>query len=178
MGNTGNARTTPPHLHFGLRVGGRAVDPAPYLASPGELPEVTSDVALLGVDARVDAGRVRLRAGPSTSHPIRAELPRSTALRCEAAGGGWYRVRLGDGRRGYVASRLVEEAAAPLRRLAVAADAYLHDRPAELSPQVHRVAGGEELAVLAQLGDFLLVRAASGAVGWLQQPVTASRAGP
>lgn len=40
VGNTGNARTTPSHLHFGVyRIGAlriRAVDPAPYLrATPG-----------------------------------------------------------------------------------------------------------------------------------------------
>ena len=37
VGNSGNARTTPPHLHFGVYrlslVGARAVDPAPMLVS-------------------------------------------------------------------------------------------------------------------------------------------------
>ena len=32
VGNTGNARTTPPHLHFGIyRRGEGAVDPAPFI---------------------------------------------------------------------------------------------------------------------------------------------------
>jgi peptidoglycan LD-endopeptidase LytH len=37
VGNTGNARTTPPHLHFGVYrlhlMGARAIDPAPMLVS-------------------------------------------------------------------------------------------------------------------------------------------------
>ncbi len=37
VGNTGNARTTPPHLHFGIYAGG-PVDPAPYLRPEPELP--------------------------------------------------------------------------------------------------------------------------------------------
>lgn len=37
VGNTGNARTTPPHLHFGIYSGG-PVDPAPYLRPQPELP--------------------------------------------------------------------------------------------------------------------------------------------
>jgi murein DD-endopeptidase MepM/ murein hydrolase activator NlpD len=33
VGNTGNARSTPPHLHFGIYTPGGAVDPLPYIAS-------------------------------------------------------------------------------------------------------------------------------------------------
>jgi len=38
VGNTGNARTTPPHLHFGIYAGG-PVDPAPFLKPEPMLPE-------------------------------------------------------------------------------------------------------------------------------------------
>lgn len=31
VGNTGNARTTPSHLHFGVKQGGRWVNPLPYV---------------------------------------------------------------------------------------------------------------------------------------------------
>lgn len=37
VGNTGNARTTPPHLHFGIYAGG-PVDPEPFLKPEPELP--------------------------------------------------------------------------------------------------------------------------------------------
>src|SRR5690606_2218594 len=33
MGNTGNARTTPPHLHFGVYGPAGAVDPLPFIRS-------------------------------------------------------------------------------------------------------------------------------------------------
>ncbi len=39
MGNTGNAVTTPPHLHFGIYSGG-PVDPAPFLKPEPVLPDV------------------------------------------------------------------------------------------------------------------------------------------
>lgn len=38
VGNTGNARTTPPHLHFGIYSGG-PVDPVPFLKPEPVLPE-------------------------------------------------------------------------------------------------------------------------------------------
>ena len=31
MGNTGNAKTTPPHLHFGIYTRGGAIDPLPFV---------------------------------------------------------------------------------------------------------------------------------------------------
>lgn len=34
LGNTGNAGRTPAHVHFGVQVNGRTVDPESYLNSP------------------------------------------------------------------------------------------------------------------------------------------------
>jgi murein DD-endopeptidase MepM/ murein hydrolase activator NlpD len=34
VGNTGNAQNTPPHVHFGVEVKGKNVDPETYLNSP------------------------------------------------------------------------------------------------------------------------------------------------
>jgi Membrane proteins related to metalloendopeptidases len=39
VGNTGNARTTPPHLHFGIYTGSGPVNPAPFLGPPPRLPD-------------------------------------------------------------------------------------------------------------------------------------------
>jgi murein DD-endopeptidase MepM/ murein hydrolase activator NlpD len=41
VGNTGNARTTPPHLHFGIYEGG-AIDPWPFVQPDQPVPELSS----------------------------------------------------------------------------------------------------------------------------------------
>ena len=38
VGNTGNARGTPPHLHYGIyTISGEAINPYPLLSSPANL---------------------------------------------------------------------------------------------------------------------------------------------
>lgn len=110
VGNTGNARTTPPHLHFGLYRRG-PIDPFPFIIQPvGVLPEVTADLTLLG-DRVVPANDgIRLRAAPGRRGSILQELNRTTPLRVTGAAGEWFRVRLPDGTNGYVAARLMEAA--------------------------------------------------------------------
>jgi len=110
VGNTGNARTTPPHLHFGLYRRG-PIDPFPFITQPvGSLPEVTADVTLLGERVVPANDGIRLRAAPARRGSILQELNRTTALRVTGAAGEWFRVRLPDGTNGYVAARLMEAA--------------------------------------------------------------------
>ncbi len=114
VGNTGNARTTPPHLHFGIyRRGEGPLDPYPFLTSPrAQLAERTADAALLGARVRPRDEGVRLRAGPSTRETILADLEPDIHLRVLGAAGEWFRVQLPGGGEGYVAARLTEPAGA------------------------------------------------------------------
>ena len=108
VGNTGNARTTPPHLHFGLYRRG-PVDPWPFLNPPrGTLPEQTADVGLLGVRVRPVNDGIRLRAAPGRKGEVVHELDPGVPLRVLGASGGWFRVRLPHGSVGFVAARLME----------------------------------------------------------------------
>ncbi len=109
VGNTGNARTTPTHLHFGLyRRGEGAVDPYPFVRPPSHRPvALTADLGSLGAWAYVRDSGIRLRAAPDLRSEVLQELEDSDALRVLAGSGEWYRVRLGDGSVGYVSARLV-----------------------------------------------------------------------
>ncbi len=123
VGNTGNARTTRTHLHFGVyRRGQGAVDPYPFVspAARGGT-RLAADVSLLGGWAHPTESGIELRSAPDSDAEALREVGSDDRLRLlAAASGAWYRVRLEDGSVGYVASRSVQpgrgeraEAAAP-----------------------------------------------------------------
>lgn len=108
VGNSGNARTTPPHLHFGIyRRGVGPLDPMPFVRPvPGD-PPAPFDVEP-GTWRQVATRDLRLRAGPDPAAPVLDRLQREVRLRVLAVAGDWLRVELAGGRRGFVAARLTE----------------------------------------------------------------------
>jgi len=111
VGNTGNARTTPPHLHFGLYQRGRGpIDPYPFVRLfRTELPVVRADVELTGSVARASDSGVRLRSRPSVSGDVVGQLEADRPFRVVAATGSWYRIRLADGSEGFLSERVTED---------------------------------------------------------------------
>ena len=110
VGNTGNAQSTPPHLHFAVyRPGQIPLDPVPFLYDQPAQPiePVLVDLNRLGSWLRVTGSAVRLRSGPSMQSSIVRELNRDRVL---AIGGvrEWQRVMLEDGTTGFVAGRLLD----------------------------------------------------------------------
>jgi peptidoglycan LD-endopeptidase LytH len=108
VGNTGNARTTPPHLHFGIYVRGEgAVDPWPFLHRPSAIPRALQvDRKWFLEQARLRNGAPPIRIGPDGS-ALEVEADPGT-LRILAGSGSWYRVRLADGREGYAAEEALD----------------------------------------------------------------------
>ncbi len=170
VGNTGNARTTSPHLHFGVyRSGEGAVDPFPYVdpRRPALAPVAGRDAALVGRLARVAAARAALRAGPDGRTPVVAELPRSTVGTVVAAAAGTLRVRLPDGRAGYLPASAVEGADRPVGRARLAAGRPLRARPSPDAPALAE-GDGREGAVYGRFGAYQLVALDGGRRGWLE----------
>jgi murein DD-endopeptidase MepM/ murein hydrolase activator NlpD len=167
VGNTGNARTTPPHLHFGIYQGG-SFDPFPALQQLPTTPaDFTGDPNLIGRLVRVTRDGARIRALPTTRSSIRAELPLHTPAQVEAGTGTWYRVTAPDGTIGFVAASLTEPADSPLRSEVVAGGALLLTDPASTAVALEIVAAGAEVPVLGTYDEFLFVQGPSGRVGWL-----------
>jgi murein DD-endopeptidase MepM/ murein hydrolase activator NlpD len=169
VGNTGNARTTPPHLHFGVyRRGEGAVDPFPFVSPPsGSFAVLTADLARLGQWVRVSTEGTRLRAAPTGSADVLREMEQYTPLRVMGGSGDYFRVRLPDGDRGYVAARLTETLDAPLSDEVASVASLVRLRPEPASPIVTELDAGDHIPVLGRYQGYLFVRAPGGLTGWL-----------
>lgn len=172
VGNTGNARTTPPHLHFGVyRRGEGPVDPYWFVYRPrGVIPRLVADTGRLGRWVRPSVARATLRTAPSMSADTVSILERQAAMRVLSAAGEWYRVRLPDGLTGFVSARVTEPAdraiaTVPVGQTILARPAMTHT----LSDIVAIVEPGDTVGVLGRFGDFALVRSRRGPAGWVLQ---------
>ena len=154
VGNTGNARTTAPHLHFGIYRGGRgAVDPWPFLHREDPLP-----TPLAGPDRRGEW--VRPRPAAATR-----QLPATLPLRVLGQRAGYLRVALPGGQRRYLAARTVASAQ-PLRRLTLATAQEIQTAPQSNAPALAAWPERTPVAVLGESAGYALLRGPAGQQGW------------
>lgn len=104
VGNTGNARTTKPHLHFGIyRRGAGPIDPLNHVRVVSTLPPaIRADTARVGRAAVTRVANASLRLSPSASGTLVTTIPRNTALQIMGANASWYRVQFPNGTTGYL----------------------------------------------------------------------------
>jgi len=103
VGNTGNARTTPPHLHFGIYAGS-ATDPYPFLQRPDALPPAPS-YSLKEAAGKLSVPRTGnhyLRFTPERGGTVIRQLNNGEQVTGLGAAGRFYRVKTGRGEMGYV----------------------------------------------------------------------------
>ncbi len=167
VGNTGNAITTDPHLHFGVyRAGRGAVDPLPFVRRPAPAPALPIGPELRGEWVRLRAaGALVARAGAPAS--ASSHLSAQTPLLVLGQQGALLRVRTVAGHLGYVAAGAVRPAgAAPLRRLLLPAAVEVAAQPAASAPLVAAWPARTPVAVLGEAGGYSLLRGPAGALGW------------
>lgn len=161
VGNTGNARTTPPHLHFGIyRPGEGAVDPWPWVHVPVEEPPlVRADTTAVGKVLRTGSSEVVLEESSSPGDPLKLEP--YTPVRVLGAVGNGYRVRLPGGRQGIVPSGQVTELE-PVRQISPPPGTPILDAPG-ISGMVMDTTTGGRIAEVARYGDWSMVEQG----GWI-----------
>lgn len=110
VGNSGNARTTRPHLHFGIyRRGEGPVDPWPWVRIVTERPaELVADTSRLGEPARTTVSSAVVLNAPAERGDMVRRVRRDTPIQIVGATGRWYRVQLEDGVAGYMPARSTE----------------------------------------------------------------------
>ena len=169
VGNTGNARSTPPHLHFGIYSGG-PVDPLPFVrASDGTPSSPSAPAALIGQWGRLARGPAALRTALA-SRAAATTLPAATPLLLNAAASSSFRVTLPDGREGFVDAREVVSLDRPLRRQRAGDAAELREAPSAGAVVIQAVDAETQVAVFGEFDGFLLARLPDGRRGWMRGP--------
>ena len=169
VGNTGNARYTPPHLHFGIYTGGGAIDPFPFVNRAAASPKtISASLQLLNATARTINKVNKLYIEPNNKSLARHTLPVSTALAIEAATEGWYKATLPDSTMGYIHSREVT-AANTLRKLTLKQSQALFDAPDSINAaRKILLDAGRQVSIKGSFGNYYLVTDDADNTGWIE----------
>jgi peptidoglycan LD-endopeptidase LytH len=104
VGNTGNARTTSPHLHFGIYRRGRGpIDPWPYVRRvTATFAPIRADTSRMGSRVQLRDRSLALRVAPAPKADSISMITRADTMQVVGAAAGFYRVELASGVAGYV----------------------------------------------------------------------------
>jgi len=178
IGNTGNARRTPPHLHFGIYAQGEGpIDPTNYIHKINSVPEdIRADLEMLGRWVRSKDQKISLKASLESGSKQMTLLDRYSAMKVRAAASNMYRVHLPDGISGYVPAQGVELAEEILEYRKAEHIHVVMDSPMEHAVIKEQIGAEEEFSILGQFEEFWLVQTHRGTIGWL--PVSAAESIP
>ena len=165
VGNTGNARTTPPHLHFGIYQRG-SKDPIHFIQTLDAIVATPLDTSFQPEAYKVVAQKVNLRSGPGAQHIAIGQLVQETFVKVISQSGDWFRVALPDKKQGFVHKSLI----APIKagnELFLAEPAVVLSEARPDAVPVSFLESTKKVEVLARFGDYGYVRTEDGFVGWL-----------
>ncbi len=165
MGNTGNARSTPPHLHFGIYTRDGAVDPLPFINPKVKaLPQDRIETNAVSTIMRT-SGNVSL-TGMYGDEAL--NLKSGTILRISAASGSSFRVELPDSSIGYLPKNRVLSTEKPLLQYKIKQDQQeLYDRPDSSAAVKMNFKAGQTVLVLGNFGRFQFVSDQNKETGWI-----------
>ncbi|WP_452224434.1 peptidoglycan DD-metalloendopeptidase family protein [Lacinutrix chionoecetis] len=106
VGNTGNAKTTAPHLHFGIYTRGGAVDPLPFVKTYNTFEFENSELYTKGI-TRLKVNELRLGAGVKNEKI--EDLKANEEVKILGKTNRWLHLRVNDSIEGFMHETLVKE---------------------------------------------------------------------
>jgi SH3-like domain-containing protein len=168
MGNTGNAKTTAPHLHFGIYASGGAVDPFPFVNPVVKpVPEILASTTNLNATMRTSRSTNVLSSADEAAAKV-VVLPANSIVRVHAAVRNWYRVELPDGTAGYLQSNRLTTIAKRVKAIKISsATQMVFDKPDTAAALKATIPVNSTAEVLGYSGDFSLIKGVAETLGWI-----------
>ena len=171
VGNTGNARTTGPHLHFGIYESGTgAINPLPFIRlGLGEPTQKLPDAEALGDTVRLTTN-AGLKVTPGSKATTLETLEKNQIVRVLGGSAGWVRVRTPYETEGYLPASAVREIGTALRQARVSTQTPVYDEAYPDAAVYEVLSESVTLPVLGSHGNFELVELnKTGAKGWISK---------
>jgi murein DD-endopeptidase MepM/ murein hydrolase activator NlpD len=164
IGNTGNARNTAPHLHFGIYASGGAVDPFPFInPNRPEPKEISAPLSTLNKWIRT-SGTAKMYESADNKTAVVQELEKGEAIKILSATSNWYKIQLADGREGFISSTATNTR--PLTTITTDSTVRLLDNPNTHAAAKLEIKNNSKVEVVATYADFYLVNY-NGNEGWI-----------
>jgi murein DD-endopeptidase MepM/ murein hydrolase activator NlpD len=160
VGNTGNARTTAPHLHFGIYTTGGAINPLNFI-------DPVEKTATVPPSLKPD--KLLARFSVSVTSPGAVAYSANSMAKVMALSSSGYRLILPNGNKIMVASRQVELDLSPLKTMRTKQPGPLLEKPDVAAAKMQSVAALEPVSVMGYYKNFAWVRLKNGVEGWFKQ---------
>ncbi|WP_339905299.1 M23 family metallopeptidase [uncultured Cyclobacterium sp.] len=169
VGNTGNAITTAPHLHFGIYRRGRgAVDPFPFIQAAEKPKEIAaSDSVSLREYGIIAVNSGNLRTSPDLKSKVIAKHPKFTFFDILAKSGAWFRIQFPDQSIGFAHQSILEISNPQTKEIALeSTDALYAFFDRGLLPSSNFVGQGK---VLGTFENMVHIQLKSGIRIWMKE---------
>jgi murein DD-endopeptidase MepM/ murein hydrolase activator NlpD len=108
VGNTGNAKYTPPHLHFGIyKSYNGAVNPLLFIKS-ADIPETDLNFDFISEQAVIKKSIANIRIGPSSKFEKVGQLKRNDTISILGNTKGWFHLKTKNGLKAFVYGNLAK----------------------------------------------------------------------
>ena len=164
VGNTGNAISTSPHLHFGIYSTQGAIDPLPFIQiSKTNPPAIQASTERTGQLARTIRQTIKVKSNENSF-----SIYPNSIVYIQAAYADQYRVRLPDSLNVYVKANQVTTLT-PLRVMTLKENAVVYDQAKETALQIGTILSGDEVNIMGSYNSYYYITNSMGLEGWLKQ---------
>jgi len=166
VGNSGNAKTTSPHLHFGIYSRG-PVDPYYFIAETNTVPvKIFGDSLFLGEFVR-SKRTAFIKYSPDLASRIVDTLDEHSIMKVTALTDNLYRVLLPDGSSGYIRENQVELIRNAIQEKTIPEAIALLESPGKNAVYIDNVKPGEKFTILGKYNEYFYGKTFTGRIGWI-----------